>query len=180
MVKKPFALAAMGLMLFGATEARAQVSADATCAALPCSATVTATASITIDNVLYIELNSGTIDFNNPTGADFQAGSIASTTTHTLTHSGNTTHDVEVQAATDLFNFTGTGTPNKPAGDLQYSLDAGATFSAIPAATGAADVLHAAAPAGSHSETIDYQLALNYSDVPGDYNLDVNYTIVAN
>lgn len=75
MVKKPFALAA-AVLIVGGSSVQAQVAADATCAALPCSASVT---------------------------------------------------------ATDLFNFTGTDTPNKPAGDLQYSLDGGGTFSPIRA-----------------------------------------------
>lgn len=135
-----------------------------------------ATASVSINQVLYLDVTNTNVTFSEPTASDFNSGEILSSVQSDITHRANIVHDVEVAA--DASNFSG-GSGSKPASDLHWSLD-GSTWT--PLSTTAADLVTGVAPgAYDNAETVSYKLLLDYStDEPGSYSLGFTYTIVAN
>ena len=139
--------------------------------------TANATASITIPQVLFVEISTNTIAFNQPDGTDYETGNIGANNTMDLTHKGNIVHDVELTA--DNANFSSVSNA-KPASDLEWSKNGGASWTG--ASTAAVDVVTAAAK-GAHvnAETLSYRVLLDYStDEPDTYTLGLTFTVVAN
>ena len=155
-------LAALGLLTAGG--AAAQTSADVT-------------ATITIPQVLFISVDNTSVTFNQPTAADFNAGSIAANNATVVTHRGNIVHDVDIQtAATNMTAASGDPTHVKPATDLQWSTD-GSTWTGV--STTAAKVVDDA-PRGSGNVTVQYRMLLDYAtDAPDTYSLTFTYTVIA-
>lgn len=138
-----------------------------------------ATATITVPTVLFLDIDVNAVDFPDATSADFEAGNITFGTTTTLEHNGNVTHDVEIASTTGFFQNSGGTDSSKPASDLEWSLDNGSSWN-TGLGTTATDVVTAAA-AGAHTESVDYRLLLDYAtDAPDTYDLEFTYTIVAN
>lgn len=139
----------------------------------------TATATITIPTLLHIDVSELAITFASPTFDDFDATEIlASSAPSVIDTRGNVAHDVTIQASAATMTSTGAGT--KPAGDLQWSADAGTSWNALT--TSAVDVV-TALTTGSHSgaATVDYKMLLDETtDLPGTYTLQFVYTVVAN
>ena len=164
MKKLLFGLALVAAIGVSARDANAQATADAT-------------ATLTIGSVLYIDITNGSITFPNPGATEFQAGYVGANETSTLDFGGNVAHDVTIKADAGQFTPLVAGY-NKSAGDLEYSLDAGATFAAIT--TGEVDIV-TGNPAGTGSQDVNYRVALDeVNDVPGTYQLDFTYTIWPN
>lgn len=171
-VMKKLLLLTAAVAMFGATArtANAQATGIGTT-----SASVPATAQLTIGSILFISIDVNNITFPTPTATEFDLGVVDANETSTLTYFGNVAHDVEIEANTGAFSTT--STYSKPASHLEYSVD-GAAF--VPISTTAADVV-TGNPAGAGSATVDYQILLDESlDVPGTYDLGFTYTVVPN
>ena len=170
---KKLLLLAAAVAMFGATArtANAQATGIGTT-----SASVPASAQLTIGSILFISIDVNDITFPTPTATDFDLGVVDANETSTLTYFGNVAHDVEIKANATAFTPTGS-TYSKPASDFEYSVD-GAAF--VPISTTAADIV-TAEPAGAGSATVNYQILLNEAlDVPGTYDLGFTYTVVPN
>lgn len=170
---KKLLLLTAAVAMFGATArtANAQATGIGTT-----SATVPATAQLTIGSILFISIDFNNVTFPTPTATEFGVGVVGANETSTLTYFGNVAHDVEIRANAAAFTPTGS-TYSKPASDLEYSVD-GTAF--VPISTTAADV-STANPAGAGSSTVDYQILLDEAlDVPGTYDLGFTYTVVPN
>jgi hypothetical protein len=170
---KKLLLLAAAVAMFGATArtANAQATGIGTT-----SASVPASAQLTIGSILFISIDVNDITFPTPTATEFDLGVVDANETSTLTYFGNVAHDVEIKANATAFTPTGS-TYSKPASDFEYSVD-GAAF--VPISTTAADIV-TAEPAGAGSATVNYQILLNEAlDVPGTYDLGFTYTVVPN
>lgn len=141
------------------------------------SASVPASAQLTIGSILFINIDINDITFPTPTATEFGLGVVDANETSTLTYFGNVPHDVEIKANASAFTPSGASSYAKPASDLEYSVG-GAAF--IPISATAADIVTGNS-AGSASTTVDYQILLNEAlDVPGTYDLGFTYTVVPN
>jgi hypothetical protein len=151
--------------------ARAQTSDEGTT-----SASVPATATLTIGSVLFIAIDNNNITFPNPTAADYVASYVDANETSTLVFGGNVTHDVEIEAGSGTFTPSAGATYNKPAEDFEYTTD-GTNYTPIG---GAADIV-TANPPGAGNTAVNYRVALDPAlDGPGTYSLGFSYTIVPN
>lgn len=143
--------------------------------------TAAASASITIPELLSINVTNTTVGFDQPAFTDYDAGEIAANTAGSVISTrGNVVHDVTVAANAAAFTYAGAGVdPVKPAGDLQWSKD-GVTWNALSAV--AADVLTALGRGANNSAgTVTYKMLLDETvDIPGTYSLNFTYTVVAN
>lgn len=161
-------VAAIGL---SAERASAQASAAGTT-----SASVPATATLTIGSVLFISIDENNITFPTPTAADYAANYLGANETSNLFFGGNVPHDVEIGTTSGAFTPSAGATYNKPAGDFEYTTD-GTNYTPI---AGPADIV-TANPPGTGSATMNYRVAIDPSlDGPGTYTLGFNYTIVPN
>jgi hypothetical protein len=153
------------LVLFGANEARAQ------------GETVQANASITIPTLLTISGSGTTVEFPQPSFADFAAGSIAATGTTVINTRGNVLHRVTVQANTE---FMTAGPYDKRSADLEWSLDGIAGFEGLtPSPVNV--VTHLSPRALSQAAEVWYRMLLDETvDLPGTYNLAFTYTVLPN
>jgi hypothetical protein len=170
---KKLLLLTAAVAMFGATArtANAQATGIGTT-----TASVPATAQLTIGSILFINIDINDITFPTPTATEFGLGVVGANETSTLTYFGNVAHDVEIKANATAFTPTGS-TFSKPATDLEYSVD-GAAF--VPISTTEADIV-TGNPAGGGSTTVGYQILLDEAlDVPGTYDLGFTYTIVPN
>jgi hypothetical protein len=170
---KKLLLLTAAVAMFGATArtANAQATGIGTT-----TASVPATAQLTIGSILFINIDINDITFPTPTATEFGLGLVGANETSTLTYFGNVAHDVEIKANATAFTPTGS-TFSKPATDLEYSVD-GAAF--VPISTTEADIV-TGNPAGGGSTTVGYQILLDEAlDVPGTYDLGFTYTIVPN
>ncbi len=150
--------------------------------------TVAASTSITVGTVLSLNVTNTTVAFASPTTTEFNAGKEASTTTSTVTSTGNVEHSVVIWTAAATMTGSGGGAApdavnaSKAVSDFQWSTDGGTTFTGVVAsstsATGGKVINKHARGTGSASVT--YQMLLSYAtDTPGTYALNFNYTIIA-
>ena len=172
---KKLLLLAAAVAMFGATArtANAQDTGIGTT-----SASVGASARLTIGSILFISIDVNNISFPTPTATEFDLGVVDANETSTLTYFGNVPHAVEIAANASAFTPDGTTTTyNKPASDFEYSVD-GAAF--VPISTTAAEIVPASS-AGAGSADVAYQVRLDEGlDLPGTYDLGFTYTVVAN
>ncbi|HUE77166.1 MAG TPA: hypothetical protein VMM83_04425 [Longimicrobiales bacterium] len=159
------------LALFGATGAAAQAPAP-----------VNAEASITIPTLLEITVDETTVLFGQPTLADYTTGHVFGDVTSVVSTRGNVTHDVTIVADAPTMTFTpsaGGTDPQKPATDLQWSID-NAAWSGL--STTAANVAaNLAKGTNAAAASVTYRMLLNEAtDEPGLYTLGFTYTVVAN
>lgn len=144
--------------------------------------TAAANASIVIGPVLAITVDQVTVTFVSPTADDYTSGSITSGVNSTIATRANIVHDVTVAADALAMTYTGTAVPapTKPASDLQWSKDAGTSWTGLsPIATDVAT----AVPQGTNAAVavVGYRMLLDLAtDVPGTYSLNFTYTVVAN
>ena len=170
------------------TAAVARTSAAQSCsiastAATPAPCTVTSTHSLTMPSLLSLTMagfTSGTsMTLNAPADiSDFSSGNTiqVATTGPTFTVKANRAYKVQISAA--AANFSTATSYSKPAADIAWATAANGTFVAL--STTAADVDAGAATAGSTSVGLFYKTTYRLlSDVPGAYNLDVKFTLVA-
>lgn len=156
------------LAVFGATGLAAQ------------NTTAGANASITIPELLHIDVSNTTVTFGTATLTNWDDGHIpASSAGSDVTTRANVVHDVTIEA--DAATMTTADGGTKTAGDLQWSTD-GTTF--VSLSETAADVLTALAAGangGVARGTVTYRMLLSEeTDEPGTYTLAFTYTVVAN
>ena len=146
------------------------------------STSAAVTATLNVPTVLAIDVSSAAVNFTAD-DVTMSAGYAPGDQTTVISHRGNVQHSVSVVA--DASTFTGTGggvtdpvRTDKPASDLEWSLDAGTSYSAFSTT---AAVVHAGAARGAHvnDETVTYRVALSYDDTPGTYTLGLTYTVAA-
>jgi hypothetical protein len=175
-MSKLFSLAAGAALILGATTG------------LSAQQTRTGSATITIPEVMVFEATNTAVTFNAPTASDFDAQLIAANASTVLSHRANVRHSVTIHADQAAFNAsnptpaTGGGTINaariKPAGDLSWSTN-GTSFTALTT-TPTKVVTQTAASGTLNTATVDYQLALSWSqDTPGQYVLPFRYVMFA-
>ncbi len=164
----------------------AQVAAAQSCsitstAASPPNCTVTSTHSLTMPSLLTLTMSgftSGTNEtLNAPTTmADYTAATIQMPTTGpTFVVQANRGYKVQISAAAAAFSGAAYA---KPASDLAWSTSAGGTF--VGLSTTPADITTGVATMGSPSVGLFYKTTYNFTqDVPGTYNLNVVFTLVA-
>jgi hypothetical protein len=152
------------LMLFGASEAAAQV-------------TVQGNATIEIAQVLYIGATGLDVTFPVPTLDDYDVGTVDGNGTTVIETRGNVEHGVTIEA--DQAMMSG-GDGAKPASHLQWRV--GATGSFVDLETTAAAVVTGLLR-GKHTSAAEiwYRMALDYeTDLPDTYTLAFTYTVVPN
>ncbi|MBA3889263.1 MAG: hypothetical protein H0X64_01925 [Gemmatimonadaceae bacterium] len=186
---------ALGAMTAMATTAQAQVSCDAI-GGPPATCNLTNTASATAPSLLRLTLSSATTALSAITSDAFDATAAAASANDwhategvgsiTLEVRANQTWilDIDSPAATwDVVPLTHTG---KDVGDIAWSLDA-TTFTPLTAAGGvqldaaAAGATLSRLASTSNDLTVSYRTAWKYdTDIPGDYEVVVRYTLTAN
>lgn len=136
------------------------------------------TASITIGELLSIDVSNTTVGFDTPDFDDFDTGWIVSGDQSVIDTRGNVEHRVTITADGPTMAFLGDDDPSKPAEDLEW--DAGSGFVGI-SETSADVVADLARGANSGAATVSYRMLLDETeDVPGDYSLGFTYTVTAN
>lgn len=150
-------------------------------AASPPPCTVTSTHTITMPSLLTLNMSgftSGTnMTLNAPTSmADYTSSTIQMPTTGpSFQVSANRNYKVQISAAAAAFSGAAYA---KPASDLAWSTSAAGTFT--PLSTTAADIVAGTPTALSAATGLFYKTTYNFAqDVPGTYNLDVVFTLVA-
>lgn len=158
-----------------ALTAVAPLSAQTTCTGNPCSTFNTGT--LTIGDVMQLDLSSGTTNLGTPGLTEFNAGAILSTGP-TTTVRANRAYRVTVEAQND-FTYTAGGLGGtKVKGDLQWKTGvlnfAGMSTTAATAFSGtSSDGL-------TPSAAIQYKTLLSYAnDKPGTYEIVVKFTLAA-
>ena len=147
------------------------------------------TASITIPEVLSINVSNATVSFPAAQAGDYDASGLALIAAGPANSSvigtrGNVVHDIEVLATTSQFGFTasqGDPDPGKPVADLEWSSDAGATWTGL-SSTVAGDIRSGIGRGvAASAATVQYRLRSSLaSDVPGTYSVTFVYSVVAN
>jgi hypothetical protein len=157
-------------LLAGAAPAAAQAS----CSANPC--TVAVVASATVTEILSLTLSSATTNLGNPVEADFDAGFLDAAGP-TATVKANSPWHVDVVGAAANFGYTGTyANPGKSAGDLLWGIAAGAYGNNM----GAAGALFSGSGTAGTNQAIFFRTLWSWaSDVPGAYDLTINFTLAA-
>lgn len=167
---KKLMIAVLAMGAFGAMD----VSAQGTSA--------NGNASVSVPEVLSLTVTNTAIAFGSATATDIDNGFINTSTTSTIDTRANVLHDVTIQADAEFFTYSGTQTdPNKPASDLRWTNDGGASWTPLDDGSAADVATSLARGENAGAATIGYQLALSLAgDVPGDYSLGFTYTVVAN
>ncbi|HYK83306.1 MAG TPA: hypothetical protein VEU55_09200 [Gemmatimonadales bacterium] len=164
-------LGALALVAWGATGAPAQT----TCNTNPCS--LNNTASVTVGTVLRLTISSATTALTPPTETAYDAG-FQLDAGPTLTVKAN--RSWTLKAAANAANWTAALGANaaKAAGDLQWSLASGGTYTGLTQ-TGTTVATGTQGGPGT-AEPIFYKTLWSYAnDTPGDYSLVVVYTLSA-
>lgn len=161
-------------LLLGATPSLASAQASDTVGVAERSGSM----NVSIPVVLHLSANGLAVNFDSPTEADFNNGTLGASSGTTITHGANVPHDVQIEAASE-YMLDATGNPTtKPASDLQWS--SGGAYSSLALGTPGVVVSDAAAGFHQNGAEIDYQMLLDWStDQPGEYTLGYTLTIVA-
>jgi len=147
-------------------------AAQNTCATNGCS--VSASATATVNTVLRLTLT-GAATLGTPTETDYNNGYKDASGPSAEVKSNAPWH-VDVAGASGTFGWTGTGTnPNKPSSDLtwgtapgSYGNDMGTSAQLFSGSTGTA----------SATQAIYFRTLWHWaSDIPGDYDLTINFTL---
>jgi len=179
-MRKLFVVAVLGVAT--AHAAAAQTCSISSAAATPTPCTVTSTHSLTMPSLLSLTMSGFTSGTSQTLAApsdisDFNSGSTiqVARTGPTFIVKANRAYKVQISAAAATFSGASYA---KPSGDITWSTSANGTFVAL--STTAADVDGGNATAGSTSVGLFYKTTYKlFQDVPGTYNLDVKFTLVA-
>jgi hypothetical protein len=180
MLRKLAAVA--GMVAVSAHVSAAQTCSIASTSPAPLSCSVTSTHSLTVPSLLSLTMSGFTSGTSQTLAAPSAMSDFASSNTIQIPTTGptfvvkaNRAYKVQINAATAA--FTGS-TYAKPASDVVWSTSSGGTF--VGLSTTPADITSGAATTGSTSVGVFYKTTYDFvSDVPGSYNLDVKFTLVA-
>ena len=132
------------------------------------------TGTLTVNDVMQLDLSGVSTNLGTPVLADFNAGFILSTGPTAQVWS-NRAYRVTVEAPSD-FVYTGSLAGSKVKGDLQWKTTGG--FADMT--TGAVDAYAGTSNNGGVSAAIQYKTKLSYAnDKPGSYALLVKFTLAA-
>lgn len=141
---------------------------------------VNAGASITIPQLLSIDVSNTAVTFAQPALADWNAGYIGNSSAASVVDTrGNVTHRVTISADAATMGYAGDeDDPLKPAGDLQWS-NSGGSFAGLT--TGGANVVSGLSRGSNTAAAeVSYRMLLSdAADVPGTYSLAFTFTVVA-
>ena len=145
------------------------------CTGNPC--TVQVTASATVNDVLRLTLSSATTSLGTPSEADYDAG-YKDAAGPTASVKSNRPWHVDVSGAAASFTYAGSLTnPNKPASSLLWGTVSGTYGNNM----GSSAVLASGATGtGNASQAIFLRTLWSWAtDVPGSYDLVINFTLAA-
>lgn len=131
-----------------------------------------------VTDVFTLSISPISTPLGTPTWADFTTGYLDVATPVGLTARANRSYKVTISAAAATFSYTGSQpNPNKPRSDLQWALTAGGSYTGI--GTGAT-VLSGGSATNGASQDVFYRTLWNIAQAPpGDYSLNVSFTISA-
>lgn len=162
----------------------ALVSANPASAQLSCSASgcsVSNTASVQVGTKVRLTISSNATALTVPTIADFDNAAGVLDNGPALTVKANRPWTVKISANTAAWGYVdsftlGGAAPVKPAADLLWSTTSGSGYVAASNAT-PATVFNGNGTSGT-SQNVYYQVMWNSAtDKPGDYSLQLDYTI---
>ncbi|MGQ0813261.1 MAG: hypothetical protein ACT4O1_02215 [Gemmatimonadota bacterium] len=168
--------------LLSAAPLSAQSNCTSPSAGTPCStASGTLLINITIGRAIQLALAPSSSSLTTPTPAHYDAG-FAATTGPSATIRSNAAWTLAMSAAATTWTATDTGTQpartNKPAGDLLWATSSGGPFT--PLTTSAVTIASGGATAGMTAASLFYRTLYSWTlDTPGDYSLQVVFTITA-
>jgi len=149
--------------------------AQATCTGNPC--TVQVNASATVNDVLRLTLSAATTSLGTPSEADYDAG-YKDATGPTASVKANRPWHVDVFGGAPSFTYTGSlANPNKPASSLLWGTVSGTYGNNM----GSSAVLASGATGtGNASQALFLRTLWSWAtDVPGSYDLVINFTLAA-
>ena len=172
------ALTGLAMCLALAMPLRAQSTCTETGAG--CStASGTLLINITIGRALFLTVTPSTTVLTAPTAAHYDAG-FAETTGPTTAIRSNAPWVLAVSAASAAWSATDTQTQpartNKPAEDLLWATSPGGPF--VPLTISPAEIASGNASTGATAASLFYRTLYSWAlDTPGEYNLQVVFTI---
>jgi len=170
----------------GVIAVTAHVSAAQTCSITSTAATVscsvTSTHTLTVPSLLSLTMSGFTSGTSQTLAAptamtDFSSSNTIQlpTTGPTFVVKANRAYRVQINSVTSA--FTGS-TYAKPASDVAWSTSSSGSFAGL--STTPVDITGGPATTGSTSVGVFYKTTYDFlTDVPGSYNLDVQFTLVA-
>jgi hypothetical protein len=160
----------IALLMMGSVEASGQ-----SCTGNPCS--VQLTASATVNDVLKLTLSSTTTSLGTPTDTDYDNG-YKDVAGPTASVKSNRPWHVDVAGAAATFTYAGSlANPNKPSSELLWGTAAGTYANNMGAS---AVLLNGASGTGNASQAIFFRTLWSWAtDVPGTYDLVINFTLAA-
>lgn len=142
----------------------------------------TVTATVTIPQVLYIELDNSAVSFTAAANAYETVDdiTIAGSNPTVVTTRANVSHDLQVTADATDFAFVPLGSdadPGKDASDLQWTLQGAGNWAGLNTTAAVVEALER----GRNIRTVEYRLLSRLADdPPGTYTLQFTYTLLAN
>jgi hypothetical protein len=134
----------------------------------------TPTVSFTINSTQDLAIDNETVSITTPEVADYDA-EYTKTASNTLTVKSNQGWKLSVKATSSDLGTSGSYT--KPLADFEWK-EASGTFASISSTD--AEVKTGTATAGE-AVTVTYRAKLSWTaDIPGNYSVDLTYTLVAN
>jgi hypothetical protein len=149
--------------------------AQASCTGNPCTAQVTASA--TVNDVLRLTLSSASVTLGTPIDTDLDAG-FKDVAGPTASVKSNRPWHVDVTGAAATFTYAGALTdPNKPSTDLLWGTVSGTYGNDL---SSSAVLFSGATGTGSASQAIFFRTLWSWTAaVPGSYSVVINFTIAA-
>lgn len=174
--------AIIGIVALLALAPAARAQSTCTAPSAPSSCTGTTGATLTIGKVVQLTLGGTASVIPAPADSDYTKGYVTFTG-QTATIRSNASVVVTVKAATATWTATNTVTgvvarTNKPSTDLQLASSTAGPFT--PLTTGGYTLTTTSGATTGTSLTLTYRTLLSWTlDTPGQYALDVVYTITA-
>ena len=153
--------------------AHAQATCGATGAAPSCSPAGTQITT-TVQRIVFLSITNPSVSLTAPTNTDFAAGGTTTKTdlgAQVITVRANSAWTLNVQGAA----WTGTGNNAKAVGDLEYTKNAGTSWTTMT--TSAVALTTGTATAGANT-TVGYRTTWALvSDTPGTYTMALTFTL---
>lgn len=170
------------LILLLAFASALQAQSNCTSNPAPCStASGTLLINFTIGRALQLTVTPTSTSLTTPTPAHYDAG-FAATTGPTTSIRSNAAWTLAISASASTWTAVSTQTEparaNKPAGDLTWSTSSGGPFVAL--STTPVTVASGSATAGATAASLFYRTLYSWAlDTPGDYSLQIVFTLTA-
>lgn len=135
----------------------------------------TVKATVVIPTLLFLNVNSNSVDFGSAGEAELDAGLMTTTDNTILSYKGNVSMTLNMSADAAFFSSSsGSNDAAKPASDLNYST--GGSYADMP--TTDTPLVSGAAPGKYDNDiTVTYTLDVAWSDPADSYDLDFTFTL---